>query len=96
MTAKWETALKQIRQQQRTPNNFLGQIKKFVQKLVDEVPDQLGQSTTMQQQINLQKEAEAKQQAVANLGQCPVCQQGQIVDKGKFYGCTNYKAEQSC
>lgn len=96
MTAKWETALKQIGQQQRTPNNFLGQIQKFVQKLVDEVPDQLGQSTTMQQQINLQKEAEAKQQAVANLGQCPVCQQGQIVDKGKFYGCTNYKAEQSC
>ena len=96
MTAKWETALKQIGQQQRKPNNFLGQIQKFVQKLVDEVPDQLGQSTTMQQQINLQKEAEAKQQAVANLGQCPVCQQGQIVDKGKFYGCTNYKAEQSC
>jgi Topoisomerase IA len=39
MTAKWEVALKQISQKQRTQENFLGQIQKFIQKLVTEVPN---------------------------------------------------------
>lgn len=96
MTAKWETALKQIGQQQRTPNNFLGQIQNFVQKLITEVPNQLSQSTTVQTQIKQQQAQEAAQQQAANLGTCPVCLQGHIVDKGKFYGCTAYKTEQAC
>lgn len=96
MTAKWETALKQIGQEQRTPNNFLGQIQNFVQKLITEVPNQLSQSTTVQKQIKQQQAQETAQQQAANLGTCPVCLQGNIVDKGKFYGCTAYKTEQAC
>ncbi|KRN27645.1 hypothetical protein IV36_GL000746 [Liquorilactobacillus mali] len=32
----------------------------------------------------------------AQLGTCPLCKQGKIVDKGSFYGCTNYKGEKPC
>ena len=28
-----------------------------------------------------------------SLGTCPKCKQGQILDKGKFYGCSNYKKD---
>ena len=41
MTAKWEVALKQIGQNKRTQENFLGKIRRFVQKLVTEVPEQM-------------------------------------------------------
>ena len=34
MTAKWEQALQQISTEERTPDNFLNQIKKFVAKLI--------------------------------------------------------------
>lgn len=41
MTAKWEVALKQIGQKKRTQENFLGKIRRFVQKLVTKVPEQM-------------------------------------------------------
>ena len=40
MTAKWEQALQQISTEERTPDNFLNQIKKFVAKLIADVPTQ--------------------------------------------------------
>src|SRR5699024_10806685 len=65
MTAKWEVALKQISQKQRTQENFLGQIQKFIQKLVTEVPEQMQKSESLTQQVATQKtaESEAKKEA---------------------------------
>lgn len=40
--------------------------------------------------------AENEVKKEAEIGICPICKQGKIVDKGKFYGCTNYKSDQSC
>lgn len=96
MTAKWEVALKQIGQKQRTQENFLGQIQRFVQKLVTEVPEQMQQSDSLTQQVTSQKKAENDAKKDAEIGTCPICHEGKIVDKGKFYGCTNYKADQPC
>lgn len=96
MTAKWEVALKQIGQQKRTQENFLGQIKRFVQKLVTEVPEQMQQSESLMQQVASQKTAESEAKKEDEIGICPICKQGEIVDKGNFYGCTNYKADQPC
>ena len=96
MTAKWELALKQISQKKRTQENFLEQIQKFIQKLVIEVPDQIQTSDNLKQQLNTQKQTESKAQQEAELGTCPICKTGKIVDKGKFYGCTNYKADEPC
>lgn len=96
MTAKWEVALKQIGQKKRTKENFLGQIRRFVQKLVTEVPEQLQQSKSLTQQVTSQKMAENEAKKDTEIGICPICKQGKIVDKGNFYGCTNYKADQPC
>lgn len=96
MTAKWEVALKQISQKQRTQENFLGQIQKFIQKLVTEVPEQMQKSESLTKQVASQKTAESEAKKDAEIGICPICKQGKIVDKGKFYGCTNYTADQPC
>lgn len=93
MTAQWEKALKQISTKQWTQEKFLANIKKFVQKLIDEVPEQFNSSESLKTQVTSQREAEAKAKEKAELGSCPSCKTGMIVDKGKFYGCTNYKSE---
>lgn len=93
MTAQWEKALKQISTKQWTQENFLSNIKRFVQKLIDEVPEQFNSSESLKTQVTSQREAEAKAKEKAGLGSCPSCKTGMIVDKGKFYGCTNYKSE---
>ncbi|NRO37737.1 DNA topoisomerase 3 [Lactobacillus helveticus] len=49
MTAKWEQALQQISTEERTPDNFLNQIKKFVEKLIADVPTQLTGSAAIKQ-----------------------------------------------
>ena len=96
MTAKWEVALKQISQKKRTQENFLVQIKKFIQKLVAEIPEQMEKSETLTKQVASQKTAESEAKKETEIGICPICKQGKIVDKGKFYGCTNYTADQPC
>lgn len=85
MTAKWEKALKQVGDQERSQDNFLSQIKRFIQKMLAEVPGK------MQVDQNLAAQVSEKKAQEASLGTCPVCKTGQISDKGKFYGCSNYK-----
>lgn len=91
MTAKWELALKEIGEEKRTPENFLGQIKLLIQKLLKEVPEQFAQNADLQTQLVAQQQVAQKQQAQAAVGVCPVCKTGEISDRGKFYGCSNYR-----
>ena len=91
MTAKWEKALREISNSVRTQSNFLEQIKKFIDKLILEVPQQLAQL-----QIIKQTTDEIDQTASVNFGICPNCQNGKIIDKGKIYGCTNYTSLVKC
>nr|ARW71191.1 DNA topoisomerase [uncultured bacterium] len=96
MTAKWEKALKQISAKERTQENFLEQIKKFVSKIIQDVPTQMKQSDSLTLQVASQKDTEQQAELDAQIGVCPICKTGKIVDKGKFYGCTNYKATDPC
>ena len=96
MTAKWEKALKQISAKERTQENFLEQIKKFVSKIIHDVPTQMKQSDSLTTQVASQKDTEQQAELDAQIGVCPICKTGKIVDKGKFYGCTNYKATDPC
>lgn len=96
MTAKWEKALKQISAKERTQENFLEQIKKFVSKIIHDVPTQVKQSESLTLQVASQKDTEQQAELDAQIGVCPICKTGKIVDKGKFYGCTNYKATDPC
>lgn len=79
MTAKWEQALKQISAKKRTQENFLEQIKKFVQKLIADVPTQLTGSAAIKQQIDHQQQA---QKAAEVFLETP---QATVLNKQKFY-----------
>ncbi|MCO0806984.1 DNA topoisomerase III [Lactobacillus helveticus] len=79
MTAKWEQALQQISTEERTPDNFLNQIKKFVAKLIADVPTQLTGSAAIKQQINHQQQA---QKAAEVFLETP---QATVLNKQKFY-----------
>jgi DNA topoisomerase-3 len=79
MTAKWEKALKQISAKKRTQENFLEQIKKFVEKLIADVPTQLTGSAAIKQQIDHQQQA---QKAAEVFLETP---QATVLNKQKFY-----------
>ncbi|MEK5104999.1 DNA topoisomerase 3 [Cytobacillus sp. FSL M8-0252] len=83
MTAKWETFLKQIGKGERKQSSFLQGIEKLIDKMMEEIPMKISSS-------NLQQTIE-KQETENYLGKCPTCQKGNIIDKGKFYGCNGYK-----
>lgn len=79
MTAKWEKALKQISAKKRTQENFLEQIKKFVEKLIADVPTQLTGSAAIKQQINHQQQAQKVAEVFLETPQVTV------INKQKFY-----------
>ncbi len=79
MTAKWEQALQQISTEERTPDNFLSQIKKFVAKLIADVPTQLTGNAAIKQQINHQQQAQKSDEVFLETPQATV------LNKQKFY-----------
>lgn len=91
MTAKWELALQQIGEKKRTPENFLGQIKLLIQKLLKEVPTQFASDAGLKAQLADQQQRQQAAQVKAAVGVCPHCKTGEIADRGKFYGCSNYR-----
>lgn len=91
MTAKWELALEEIGSKKRTPENFLSQIKKLIEKLLNEVPEQFEQNSSLKAQLAVQQQSQADERAKSVVGVCPVCKTGEISDRGKFFGCSNYK-----
>ena len=82
MTAQWEIFLKQIGKGEKSGEVFLGNIKKFVQKLINDAPEALA-SDQIASAIEDSKTAD-------NIASCPICKEGYFQDKGKLYGCSNY------
>ena len=90
MTAKWETYLRKIGNGEGSMDRFLGSIAKFIQSLMDEVPDQL---KTKQINIKLAPRASKYDSKFKRdpIVACPKCQKGSIIAHKSFYGCTEYK-----
>lgn len=84
MTAQWERYLKKIRSQQGTQEAFLDSIERFVQHLIEKVPQNF-----QDKKENIADVAGHMEQENV-MGTCPKCQNS-VVDKGKFYGCSGYK-----
>ena len=95
MTAKWEQKLKEISEGSASPKNFMEQTNKMVYHLIssgvghsanwvfsEDVRDNFTPSKKM-----------TKGKGSTKLGNCKKCD-GSIVDKGSFYGCTNYQRNQ--
>ena len=82
MTAKWEAYLKQIGNGKGSEEAFLKNIVKFINKLIDEVPNKLNED-------NVQKSIDTVQKS-EQIALCPTCKKGSISFKKSFYGCSEY------
>ncbi|CRK83853.1 DNA topoisomerase III [Neobacillus massiliamazoniensis] len=92
MTAKWEQKLKEISDGAASPKNFMEQTEKMVHHLIAIGKDHASSwdfSEKERQEFTPAKQS-PKKKAFTKLGPCKKCD-GSIVDKGNFYGCTNYQ-----
>ncbi|MBU8878980.1 DNA topoisomerase III [Bacillus sp. FJAT-29790] len=89
MTAKWEKRLKDISAGEASPRQFMDQTNKMVSHLITvSVKNAEGWTFEEEDKDNFTPR-EFKQKRIVQLGKCKLCE-GKIVDKGKFYGCSNY------
>ncbi|MBM7603238.1 DNA topoisomerase-3 [Metabacillus crassostreae] len=90
MTAKWEQRLSEIGEGQASPALFMEQTKKLSTKIVS---DAISIAATWNfEGLNVEsiQRTTSRYSIGKNVGKCKLCD-GDIVDKGEFYGCTNYK-----
>ncbi|WP_010283960.1 DNA topoisomerase III [Bacillus timonensis] len=93
MTAKWEQRLHEIGQGQASPASFMTQTKKLSQKIVDDAKEQSGNwdfSNVKIENVSSPKTSYNKKEIGTVVGTCKKCG-GNVINKGKFYGCANYK-----
>jgi DNA topoisomerase III len=92
MTAKWEQKLKEISEGTASPKNFMEQTNKMVSHLIS---SGVGQSTNWTFSDDVREtftpgRKSTKTRTFTKLGPCKKCD-GSVVDKGSFYGCSNYQ-----
>ena len=90
MTAKWEAYLRKIGNGEGTQEHFLGSIAKFIHKLLEEVPPHL-EAQKIDIKLPPKTSRSTKSYAPQEIAPCPACQQGTIVARKDFYGCSAYK-----
>ncbi|RFU65476.1 DNA topoisomerase III [Peribacillus glennii] len=90
MTAKWEKRLKEIGEGKASPAAFMEQVKKLSAKIIDD-------AKVMSQEWNFEgldtesiQGTKSKGSLGKSIGKCKLCD-GTVIDKGDFYGCSNYK-----
>src|SRR5699024_9788158 len=83
MTAKWETYLYKIGQNEGSQEHFISKIKQMLASLLKDAPAKMNKLESQFQKV--------KEQSI--VGDCPICSKegGEIEDKGKFYGCSRYR-----
>ncbi|WHY75804.1 DNA topoisomerase III [Neobacillus sp. WH10] len=95
MTAKWEQKLKEISEGSAVPMHFMEQTKKMVLHLISSSIDQ-SRNWTFSEEVTQNftpGKQKTRRKTVTKLGSCKKCE-GVIIDKGSFYGCSNYKNNQ--
>ncbi len=97
MTAKWEQRLREIGSGQASPEAFMSQAKKLAAKLIEDAINQSKSWTFDEVDVDSviassPKRKGAKKKSIP-LGSCKKCD-GKMIDKGLFYGCSNYKEKQ--
>ncbi|MFC0525867.1 DNA topoisomerase 3 [Pontibacillus salicampi] len=83
MTAKWESYLKKIGSGEGSKQVFIQQTVQFMEKLIQETPGAI-------EHVHI-KSTEQKKKWNEPIAKCPACATGSIVDRYKFYACSNYK-----
>ncbi len=92
MTAKWEQRLKEISQGSAVPKHFMDQTKKMVNHLISSSIEQSVNWTFSEEITNsfTPGKQKTRKRSAVKLGHCKKCD-GDVIDKGSFYGCSNYK-----
>jgi DNA topoisomerase-3 len=91
MTAKWEQRLKEISEGAASPKQFMEQTNKMVAHIISSAcKGKENWSFSEEDRENFQPANRGKKQRTAKLGPCKKCT-GTVVDKGSFYGCSNYQ-----
>ncbi|WP_108671192.1 DNA topoisomerase III [Peribacillus acanthi] len=98
MTAKWETRLEEIGDGNAAPSEFMNQVKKLSTKLIhDAIENEASWDFKEFDMESMSKTMVRKGKKVVKkanpLGKCPVCN-GSIIDKGTFFGCSEYTKNQ--
>ncbi|MGA9225578.1 MAG: DNA topoisomerase III [Mesobacillus sp.] len=92
MTAKWEQRLHQIGEGEASPKQFIDQTSKMIKHLVAETSEGSSGWTFSDELTSAfvpgKKSGGARRST--SLGKCKKCD-GMVVDKGVFYGCSNYQ-----
>ena len=83
LTAKWEKYLKKIKQGEGTQKVFLESIVRFINHLIESAPETFNNSDIKNHVKKIDDDNK--------IGICPNCKNN-IIDKGKFYGCTGYNS----
>ncbi|MCM3664421.1 DNA topoisomerase III [Mesobacillus subterraneus] len=92
MTAKWEQRLHQIGEGEASPKQFIEQTSKMIKHLVSETSEGSAEWTFSDELTSafVPGKKSGKTRRSSNLGKCKKCD-GMVVDKGSFYGCSNYQ-----
>ncbi|HYK73178.1 MAG TPA: DNA topoisomerase, partial [Pseudoneobacillus sp.] len=94
MTAKWEQRLRDISEGTASPKQFMELTKKMVIHLIENTQNETNTWIfTPEVQGEFEPRTFKGSKSPTKLGKCKKCE-GQVVDKGSFYGCTNYKSNQ--
>ncbi|TPE68320.1 DNA topoisomerase III [Halalkalibacterium halodurans] len=96
MTAKWEQRLFEIGRGQADAHAFMEQVKKLSDHLVKEAHQRANtwDFSSFDQEALAEKTKKRKKRGPTYVGSCLACD-GKLLDRGEFYGCTNYEAK-SC
>ncbi|WP_042355746.1 DNA topoisomerase III [Bacillus rubiinfantis] len=92
MTAKWEQRLQAISEGEASPKQFMEQTKKMIQHVITSTIEQ-ADKWTFSGEIRdsfTPGRQKGRKKSITKLGPCRKCD-GFIIDKGHFYGCSNYK-----
>lgn len=82
MTAKWEAYLRKIGNGDGSQEHFIATIAKFINKLIEEVPNQLNVEALENNIATIQR--------ADQIATCPTCKKGSIGSRKSFYGCSEY------
>ncbi|WLV24602.1 DNA topoisomerase [Aciduricibacillus chroicocephali] len=90
MTAKWESYLRKIGNGEGTGEHFLNNVSKFINSMLEAVPNQLeGQKIDIE--LPPAEKSSRRSYAPKEVAPCPACGNGTILSRKSFYGCSNYK-----
>ncbi|MEH7526640.1 topoisomerase C-terminal repeat-containing protein, partial [Bacillus sp. JJ1503] len=89
MTAKWEQRLKDISNGEASPKQFMELTNKMVSHIIEASVKNAGEWAFNEEDKEGFTPGKSKQKKATAIGKCKFCE-GKVIDKGKFYGCTNF------